>query len=129
MDRKYWHFPENKLNLQFELVRWWRFLATETKSKQHFNLIRKDWVLVYWNRDKSLACRSYRKTHSSRFVVFKNCLKFPIFLILSVHDCRCILLIKSSATQCKFIVCKRFSLVKTLYYTLYCFFYWLKLNQ
>jgi len=24
-------------------------LATETKSKQYFNLIQEDWMLVYWN--------------------------------------------------------------------------------
>jgi len=39
MDGKYWNFPKN-INLQFELVRWRRFLATETKSNQ------KDWVLA-----------------------------------------------------------------------------------
>jgi len=53
MDWKFWHF-DNRLNLQFELVYWRCFLATETKSKQYFNLIRKDWVLVYWNWQKLL---------------------------------------------------------------------------
>jgi len=86
--------------MQFKLVRWRRFLATETKSKQYFDLIRKDWMLVYWNwqnlpisiynttersaqgswinlRDKSLACRCYRKTLSSRLWFSKIVLNFP----------------------------------------------------
>jgi len=39
--RKYWSFPENRLNLQFELVRWRR-------AFDDISIDQKDWVLGYW---------------------------------------------------------------------------------